>query len=95
MISLSPDPSPLIISAVITTLILRQIISATFHVYPGWSTCCVYVLGCFAIPILLPMNGLIIGAGTIFLAVRWVNRRDDPRFVKTPAPNSMGPPESN
>jgi uncharacterized membrane protein len=39
--------------------------------------------------------GLALGAGAILLSVRMVNRRTDPRFVKTPVPTADGPREAD
>ena len=95
MISLFPDSTPIFIAAIISVLGLRQLIFLTLHHRTCWTICYIYALGCVAIPLLLPLNFLIIGASTIYLIVRRINHRDDPRFAKLPPWDADDKPDSN
>ena len=45
------------------------------------------------LPYFSGVMGLVLGAGAILLPVRLINRRTDPRFVKTRVATPHGPPE--
>ena len=67
-------------------LFVRPTVAAAFPVRFGWPTLCVILMGWMQFPMEVSRTiAVVVGACLVWSVMRWVNRRNDPRYGMRPS----------